>query len=139
MHLRISSLPETLPPINWDNYMRTVPVPGLVEKFQKEYEAMRVEYPKDTENVKGKVQAHGQQMLELAKRHAVSCEKMKASALKMKSAVDKLPKLEELTPEVTLVYFPLTNLDPFRTGETKEGEDKTVLQKPVPKMHWDFN
>ncbi|THD20084.1 ATP synthase subunit d mitochondrial [Fasciola hepatica] len=136
---RISSLPETLPPINWDSYSQTVHVPGLVEKFRKEYEALQVEYPRDISNMKGKVLTEGKQLMEAAKRHAAACEKMKSSAIKMKEAINKLPKLDELTPEVTLAYFPLTNLDPFKTGEVKESEDKTILQTAAPKMHWDFN
>ncbi|KAA0186345.1 ATP synthase subunit d mitochondrial [Fasciolopsis buskii] len=136
---KISSLPDTLPPINWDAYAQTVPIPGLVARFQKEYESLQVEYPKDVLNVKEKVQDEGEQLLETAKRHMAACEKMKDSANKMKSAVSKLPKLDELIPEVTLAYFPLTNLDPFKTGEVKKSENKTILKSTAPKMHWNFN
>ncbi|CAL8108739.1 unnamed protein product [Calicophoron daubneyi] len=136
---KIASLPESLPHINWENYFKTVPVPGLAEKFKKDYEAMKVPYPKDTGNVGDKIRMQGAKMMEDAKHHSEVCEKMKNSAIKMKSAVSSLPKLEELVPEVTLAYFPLTNLDPFRTGESKPVEEKTIMRAVAPKAHWDFN
>ncbi|KAF8560932.1 hypothetical protein P879_06125 [Paragonimus westermani] len=136
---RISSLSETLPNINWDNYAHTVPIPGLVEKFKKEYEALKVDYPIDSADVLGKVKAQGEQMLDNAKRHTEICNKMKESALKMKNTIDKLPKLDELIPEITVAYFPLTELDPFKIGESKPVEEKTILEKVAPKIHWDFN
>ncbi|KER25375.1 hypothetical protein X801_05235 [Opisthorchis viverrini] len=136
---RISGLPESLPQINWDAYAHTVPVPGLVDKFRKEYENLQVEYPKDSANVLDKVKAQGQQMMDNAKRHIAVCEKMKTSANKMKNTVDNLPKIDELIPELTIAYFPLTNLDPFRTGERKPEEEKNLLKNVAPKAHWDFS
>ena len=44
----LNSYPEKPHAINWDFYRKTVAVPGLVDSFQKQYEAMSVPYPKDT-------------------------------------------------------------------------------------------
>lgn len=40
--------PETPPKINWDLYKKTVPVAGMVENFQKHYEALTIPFPADT-------------------------------------------------------------------------------------------
>lgn len=39
--------PESPPKINWEQYKKVVPVPGLVDKFQSEYSAFKVPYPED--------------------------------------------------------------------------------------------
>ena len=44
----MNSYPEKPQPIDWSYYRRNVSVPGLVDGFQKQYEAMTVPYPKDT-------------------------------------------------------------------------------------------
>ncbi|CAH8673448.1 unnamed protein product [Schistosoma rodhaini] len=91
---RITSLPESLPPINWEHYAHVVAIPGLVDKFKKQYTALSIEYPKDTSDAITKVQSQGRIMVSVsfylttlqianAKRHADSCLKMKASAEKM--------------------------------------------------------
>lgn len=41
------SNPETPPAINWDMYKNKVPIQGMVDSFQKQYEALKVPYPSD--------------------------------------------------------------------------------------------
>nr|AIX97474.1 mitochondrial ATP synthase subunit d [Ceratosolen solmsi] len=43
----LEDYPEELPKINWELYKKKISVPGLVEKFQKEYESFKVAYPED--------------------------------------------------------------------------------------------
>lgn len=40
--------PENPPTIDWEHYKKVVPVKGLVDTFQKQYEALKVPYPEDT-------------------------------------------------------------------------------------------
>lgn len=42
------SLPESAPAINFAAYKARIPVAGMVDNFQKEYEALKVPYPADT-------------------------------------------------------------------------------------------
>ncbi|CAL7941470.1 unnamed protein product [Xylocopa violacea] len=44
---RMMANPETAPQIDWAYYRKTITIPGLVDKFQKEYEALSIPYPKD--------------------------------------------------------------------------------------------
>lgn len=47
--------PAEAPKINWAAYKQTVPIPGMVENFQKQYEALKVPYPAD--NMTAQVEA----------------------------------------------------------------------------------
>jgi F-type H+-transporting ATPase subunit d len=40
--------PENPPKIDWAAYKKTVPVAGMVDAFQKQYEALKVPFPADT-------------------------------------------------------------------------------------------
>nr|CAX76369.1 ATP synthase, subunit d [Schistosoma japonicum] len=136
---KITSLPGSPPAINWNHYAHVVPVPGLVDKFKKQYESLSVEYPKDTSDAVTKVQSQGKVMIANAKRHADACLKMKASAEKMKVALNKLPPADEVVPEIAVAYFGMESdrfIDPRRPislGNT------SILKKSAPKVHWDFN
>ncbi|XP_045460917.1 ATP synthase subunit d, mitochondrial-like [Harmonia axyridis] len=45
---RASAYPENPPVIDWSLYKSKVPVPGMVEEFQKQYSALKIPYPPDT-------------------------------------------------------------------------------------------
>lgn len=40
--------PAEPPKINWGTYKQIVPVAGMVDNFQKQYEALKIPYPTDT-------------------------------------------------------------------------------------------
>ncbi|XP_018340328.1 PREDICTED: ATP synthase subunit d, mitochondrial [Trachymyrmex septentrionalis] len=44
---RLNENPEAPPKIDWVYYKKIIPIVGLVDKFQKEYEALKVPYPVD--------------------------------------------------------------------------------------------
>uniref|UniRef100_A0A6B2E5X2 ATP synthase subunit d, mitochondrial n=1 Tax=Phlebotomus kandelakii TaxID=1109342 RepID=A0A6B2E5X2_9DIPT len=44
----VQANPETPPTIDWTRYKQAIPVAGLVDNFQKQYEALKVPYPEDT-------------------------------------------------------------------------------------------
>jgi len=44
---RMNANPEAPPKIDWMYYKKNIPIPGLVDKFQKEYESFKVPYPAD--------------------------------------------------------------------------------------------
>lgn len=47
MFFSMAALPEDVPKIDWTYYKKSIVTPGLVEKFQKEYEALSIPYPVD--------------------------------------------------------------------------------------------
>ncbi|XP_059612791.1 ATP synthase subunit d, mitochondrial [Phlebotomus argentipes] len=44
----VQANPETAPKIDWARYKQAIPVAGLVDSFQKQYEAVKIPYPEDT-------------------------------------------------------------------------------------------
>lgn len=42
------AFPEKPPAIDWALYKKHVPIPGMVDTFQKQYEALKVPFPADT-------------------------------------------------------------------------------------------
>lgn len=44
--------PDKAPVIEWAMYKKHVPVAGMVDNFQKAYEALKVPYPADTVTAK---------------------------------------------------------------------------------------
>ncbi|CAH2090742.1 unnamed protein product [Euphydryas editha] len=45
---RVLANPPEAPKINWALYKQTIPIPGMVDNFQKQYEALKIPYPADT-------------------------------------------------------------------------------------------
>lgn len=44
----VTANPENAPKIDWDAYRKSVPIAGMVDAFQKQYEALKVPYPADS-------------------------------------------------------------------------------------------
>lgn len=49
---KMTALPENPPKIDWASYKAKIPVAGLVDQFQKQYEALQIPFPADTESAK---------------------------------------------------------------------------------------
>ncbi|CAG9088732.1 hypothetical protein JYU34_020973 [Plutella xylostella] len=49
---RVLANPAEPPKINWAQYKNVVPIPGMVDSFQKQYEALKIPYPADTMTAK---------------------------------------------------------------------------------------
>lgn len=49
LHHRVQENPESVPTIDWVKYKQVVPASAMavVEKFQKEYETLKIPYPAD--------------------------------------------------------------------------------------------
>ena len=43
----VNALPEAAPKIDFEAYRSRIAVPGMVDDFQKKYEALQIPYPKD--------------------------------------------------------------------------------------------
>ncbi|KAI4499558.1 hypothetical protein M0802_005454 [Mischocyttarus mexicanus] len=70
---RLMANPETPPQLNWEYYRKNVTTPGLVEKFQKDYEAMKVPYPAD--KYTSLVDSQEKEMLHEVEEFRKECEK----------------------------------------------------------------
>lgn len=48
MHFSVLANPENPPKIDWAAYKKSVPIAGMVDNFQKQYEAVKIPFPADT-------------------------------------------------------------------------------------------
>lgn len=48
MAFSVLANPENPPKIDWEAYKKTVPIAGMVDNFQKQYEALKIPFPADT-------------------------------------------------------------------------------------------
>jgi len=79
LRTNMESLPEKAHDIDWYYYSKTISKAGLVDSFRKQYESLKVPYPKDTESAN--IEAHKQAMeveikaeIAQAKQRAVELE-----------------------------------------------------------------
>lgn len=79
--------PETPPKIDWEHYKKVVPVAGLVDSFQKQYDALKVPYPADTlsaqidaqaKEMKSEVEAFKKESQQRIAEHQKEIERIKA-------------------------------------------------------------
>ena len=93
---RVNAYPETPQPIEWDQYKKNISLPGFVEEFQKQYEALKIPYPADTS---GDKLADFQKEIESQAKEAISQSKLKAAELQKE--LDKI-KAEKPFEEMTI-------------------------------------
>lgn len=43
----MESNPESLPKLDWAHYKKNIAISGMVDKFQKEYDSLKITYPED--------------------------------------------------------------------------------------------
>ncbi|CAD1480612.1 unnamed protein product, partial [Heterotrigona itama] len=88
---RMMANPEALPKIDWVYYKRVVTTPGLVDKFQKEYESLSIPYPPDN--------------------YTAEIEKEKQQAAK--DIEDFIQKKNEEIKEIHKIINDINNMIPF--------------------------
>ncbi|XP_047508591.1 ATP synthase subunit d, mitochondrial-like [Pieris napi] len=109
---RVNANPPELPKIDWKKYQSLVPVAGMVEKFQKEYEAYKVPYPDD--KVSATIDEQWKSLEPQIKAYCDEREHDIKEATKELDAMKKLPKFEEMTMESLYDLYPEQALDPVK-------------------------
>ncbi|XP_076757620.1 ATP synthase subunit d, mitochondrial [Xylocopa sonorina] len=82
---RMMANPETMPQIDWAYYRKAVITPGLVDKFQKEYEALSIPYPQDKYTEKIDIEQQ-----EMAKKIESFNQQANEAIAKMKTGLDEV-------------------------------------------------
>ncbi|XP_061394509.1 ATP synthase subunit d, mitochondrial [Musca vetustissima] len=102
--------PENPPKIDWAHYKKLVPVPGLVDTFQKQYEALKVPYPSDT--VTAQIEAQAKEAKAEVDSFKKSSEQRIAQLQKEIDHLKSLLPFEQMTMEDYRDAFPDLALDP---------------------------
>lgn len=103
--------PEAAPKIDWAYYKSRVAIPGLVDTFQKNYEALKVPYPADTLSASVEGQAK-QVKTEIEQFKSASAARIVAH----QKAIDHLKSLlpfDQMTMEDYRDAYPDLALDPI--------------------------
>ncbi|XP_050592276.1 ATP synthase subunit d, mitochondrial-like [Bombus affinis] len=82
---RMMANPEALPKIDWAYYKKVIVTPGLVDRFQKEYESLSIPYPAD--NYTAEIEAAKN---ETAKKIESFIQEINADIQEMHKGLDKL-------------------------------------------------
>lgn len=103
--------PEEPPKLDWAHYQKTVPIAGMVEKFQKAYEALSIPYPADT--VTSQVEAQEKQVREDIAKFVKESESRIAEYQTQISHLKALLPFDQMTMEDYRDAFPDKALDPI--------------------------
>ncbi|EDS35922.1 ATP synthase D chain [Culex quinquefasciatus] len=103
--------PETPPKIDWAHYQKSVPIAGMVDKFQKAYEALQIPYPADT--VTAQVEAQEKQVKEEIAKFCKDSESRIADYASQIAALKALLPYDQMTMEDYRDAFPDQALDPI--------------------------
>jgi len=132
---RMTELPESQLKIDWALYKKQVPIPGMVDKFQKEYEALKVPYPTDNyssslDALEAEASAHVKKFIEESNQR-ISELQDEAATLKAMLPFDQmtLEDFAEAYPDVAI------NIDKptiWPHTEDMQPDDRNVAT-PMPK------
>ncbi|OWR51902.1 ATP synthase subunit d, mitochondrial [Danaus plexippus] len=135
---RVLASPPEPPKINWANYKQVVPIPGMVDNFQKQYEALKIPYPSDT--MTAKVEA---QWGEIKKAIESFVQESNKNIAKYQQQIDELNALlpyNQMTLEDFKDAHPELAIDPinkptFWPHTPEEQPDYVDPEKPAQSGH----
>jgi len=109
--VKVASLPESIPQINWAQYESKVAVPGLVENFKKAYAGVTVPYPTDKYSTAIDTEAADtdKEMKEFISARQGEIAAMEADL----GRLNTMPPPSEMTIEEFYEAFPDRAIDPF--------------------------
>ncbi|VVC99029.1 ATP synthase subunit d, mitochondrial [Leptidea sinapis] len=127
---RVLANPEEAPKINWAHYKSAVAVPGMVDNFQKQYEALKIPYPQDT--VTSQIEA---QWVEIKKEIDAFIRESNANIAKCEQEIAETKALlpfDQMTMEDFRDAYPEQALDPINrpTFWPHEPEDQLNYVDP---------
>merc|ERR1712241_538004 len=105
----VNSLPEAAPKIDFAIYKSKIAVPGMVDEFQKKYEALQVPYPKD--NASAALDS------QLAAKKAEYTKFVAASEAKIAEIQTELDKWEKMRPFTDMTIEELARQAPHVLGK----------------------
>ncbi|CAH0594240.1 unnamed protein product [Chrysodeixis includens] len=106
---RVMSNPPEVPKMDWERYKKTVPVPGLVEKFQREYKALTVPYPEDKYSIE--VDKEWEALQPVIKKYLQEKQLHIDRATAEIKRIESLPKFEDMSLEVFFNVYPAEAMD----------------------------
>ncbi|XP_063239199.1 ATP synthase subunit d, mitochondrial [Bacillus rossius redtenbacheri] len=129
---RMLSQPEEPPKIDWAFYKTSVAVPGMVEDFQKKYDALKIPYPAD--NLTPQIEAQKQEAAKEVKEYINASNARIASYEAELAKIRAMLPFEMMTMEDFRDAYPDQALDPLNrpTFWPHEPEDQPDYEEETP-------
>ncbi|XP_053607015.1 ATP synthase subunit d, mitochondrial [Plodia interpunctella] len=108
---RVMANPPEPPKINWAHYKQIVPIPGMVDTFQKQYEALKIPYPSDTQTAQ--VEAQWKEIKQQIESYVQASNANIAKYQKEISETKALLPYDQMTMEDYRDAYPEQALDPI--------------------------
>ncbi|CAH2039218.1 unnamed protein product, partial [Iphiclides podalirius] len=108
---RVLANPPEPPKINWNLYKQSVPIPGMVDNFQKQYDALKIPYPVD--NVSAQIDAQWAQVKKTIEVFIQESNKNIVSYEKQIAEIKALLPYDQMTMEDYRDAYPDEALDPI--------------------------
>jgi len=108
---RVLSNPEAPPKLDFSAYKGKIPIAGLVDSFQKQYDAVKVPYPAD--KLSSEIAAQESKAMQDIKAFVGDSNKRIAQNNEQIAKWDKVLPFEEMTLEDYKNAFPEQALDPI--------------------------
>ncbi|XP_038632289.1 ATP synthase subunit d, mitochondrial [Scyliorhinus canicula] len=106
---RLTSLPEKSPAIDWSYYRKVVMKAGMVDEFEKKYEALKIPEPVDTQ--KEKINAQEQETDKSAQSYILASKERISKYEKELAKFKSMVPFDQMTIEDLNDVFPETKLD----------------------------
>ncbi|XP_012271947.1 ATP synthase subunit d, mitochondrial [Orussus abietinus] len=101
---RVQVNPESPPKFDWTFYKKNIPLAGMVDRFQKEYESLKVPYPPDNYTVK---------LSELEKDYSSKIDNfVKESNVRIEEYRQKADKLKNQIPYAQMTMEDFKDIHP---------------------------
>lgn len=108
---RVMSNPENAPKIDWAAYKSKVPIAGMVDAFQKQYESIKIPYPADT--VSSTVDAQRSQVEQEIKAFIAQSNSRIGELEKQIQHLKSMLPFEQMTMEDFKDAYPDQAIDPI--------------------------
>ncbi|KAI5694683.1 hypothetical protein M8J76_009828 [Diaphorina citri] len=124
---KVSALPEAPPKIDWALYKNKIPVPGLVDQFQKQYEALQIPFPQDTETAK--INEEERQTMAEIKKWIEESQVRIAGYKKEIEDEEALPPVSEMTMQEYCLAYPECSYDPEKPTFWPHDEENQITKE----------
>jgi F-type H+-transporting ATPase subunit d len=135
VHFSVMANPENPPKIDWAAYKNSVPIAGMVDTFQKQYEALKVPYPAD--NISSQVDQQKQQIAKEIEDFKKTSGTRIAEHEKEIGHLNSLLPYAAMTMEDFAEAFPEQALDPLNrpTFWPHDAEEQQPRKEPESHDH----
>lgn len=135
---RVMANPENPPKIDWAAYKSKVPIAGMVDAFQKQYDAVKIPYPADT--VTPQVDQQKSQVEKEIKDFIAASNSRIAELEKQIGHLKSMLPFEQMTMEDFKDAYPEQAIDPinnptFWPHEPETEEEKKAIEEAKKNPH----